>query len=216
MVPEDIPFQQQWLNGRFGEGHIWVNFKRDIICVWNGTKMMQEANPAVVERQSIPANPYLLELFVKYASEEAGKIRRLALQGIWDNPHPPHMSESFISTPVTGGLFQHAIETTLKDFKSLEELFIYNRTNGPGPFPPGVGIRFRRKEPEEVEGLVRKVLEDLKGRYPDWRAIQPEVIAQWDPFQLDQDKQELEQRRRVDMARQYVLTQRMSGMRHDQ
>lgn len=194
MVPDDIPFQQQWRDGRFGEGHIWVNFKRDIICVWDGTRRMDQVWHLLGTKWR--SNPYLLGFFTKYASADAAKIRRLALQGMWTDKETRLMTRSLYGIPDTGGLLQQALERTVTDFPNLEELWIYNRTCQ----APGLDTKNYGKEPYEVEKEVNAVLESIKDRNPGWVAHLPKVIAMWDPFQLEEDMREMEDERHVQRA----------------
>lgn len=173
LVPRDEPFEVEWKKGRFGEKRIWVDFKNDVLFIWNAERQV----PTEVTQQQWP---HRLELFARYVPEETAKIRRLGISGAWDitrqtiyGPGPGHYNTAVVTVHPSLALLKSTVTRGIKLFGGLKELLVWSQeavTCAP----------VRGAEAERVRGEIVDVLTREKERFPEWAGPLPLVSCHCD------------------------------------
>jgi hypothetical protein len=108
-----------------------------------------------------------LEFTVRYAKEEAGKIRRLAVSGIWANDYVPR---NVMPVPPLGELYA-AIERSWEGFPGVEKLFVYHEDIF------SIHDTYVGKESEDMEREIMELVRRLKRREGGWNGQVPVVTV---------------------------------------
>jgi len=137
LKPGNHRFDGEWLERGFGEKRIWVDFKRDSVCVYAASRRTSYNTVSLDGRERWEdADRLIIELFTRHAPDETKNICHLAVVGPWDKL--ALVMDSFhglqppgnVAEPPPGGDLQTALESTLKDFQNLEELSVYYNSYG--------------------------------------------------------------------------------------
>jgi hypothetical protein len=163
LLPGDVPFEKEWTKRRFGERRIWVDFKHDVLHIWNADLQIQNAaNP--------PLRAHILGLF-GYLPEEFAKIRRLAIKGVWDRPMQPVGGNGpyTMVPPAVPALLRSSVKRGVALFGGLEELLVL-------PQLAGTSEAVREAEAERVKGEIIDILR-AEVESASWRESRPPEVT---------------------------------------
>ncbi|KAH7321954.1 hypothetical protein BKA65DRAFT_568868 [Rhexocercosporidium sp. MPI-PUGE-AT-0058] len=103
-----------------------------------------------------------------------------------------------------GDIRRYATADAKKSFVKVEELIVYNRTEAV--------VGAIRKEPDQVRIELIQALKAAREKRGDLTFKLPEVIFEWDPYQLEQDMQLMENKIQEQARQRVVMAQRHSRM----